>query len=717
MASTGAKFPTSGTTADRASATAWTNPGFITADDTSYATAAVPTDYLIATGYDFSSIPNGSVIQGVTVVVNASESGSGLSDYVPQLCSAATPTLIGSAKTAISLNGTTQTSNTSGSSSDVWGASLTAAIVKNSGFGAVIWSTDTTNTLSVDYITIDITYEAPFVITPGSGTLRTVGQLQVTVAVTVDTTTVSPTVGTVLLVGQQPAVSTPVLVAPSVGTILLVGQIPTVSTPVSVAPSVGTVLLVGKQPTVASQGWTVVVGTASAPTLATPDIVAALDWGRAPTVWTLRTVGQLQVTVTVTGGGADVTANPLVGTVLLVGNQPTVQTPVLTAPTVGTVLLVGQQPTVATPVVTAPTVGTVLLAGQQPTVQTPVLTAPAVGTVLLVGQQPTVGIGSNVSPGVGTVLLVGNQPTVQTPVVTSPAVGTVLLVGQQPVVGIGANTQPSTGTVLLVGQQPTVQTPVSVAPSVGTVLLVGKQPTVETPVLTAPAVGTVLLVGQQPNIAVTEHQAVAPSVGAVLLVGQQPTVQTPVVVAPTVGTVLTAGQQPTVGVGINAQPGSGTILLVGQQPTVSLAGDVIVVPGVGTVRFVGGLPTIVVSGAVSEERNAGGWPLALMAREQAARKRRLEEELEEDREREELADRLESVLVEDGSLTQARADLIRLRGLVAQYRSDDLPNKARRAVAFAERAQSEFSLRLAMRELRKVQEEEELAVLLVMALD
>lgn len=95
----------------------------------------------------------------------------------------------------------------------------------------------------------------------------------------------------------------------------------------------------------------------------------------------------------------------------------------------------------------------------------------------------------------------------------------------------------------------------------------------------------------------------------------------------------------------------------------------------------------------------------------------LKKELREEQEREELADRLERVLVQEKSLTQAEADLIRLRGLAAEYRSIDLPNRARRALAFAERAQSELSLKLAMREMRKVEEEEEMALFLLMTLD
>lgn len=118
---------------------------------------------------------------------------------------------------------------------------------------------------------------------------------------------------------------------------------------------------------------------------------------------------------------------------------------------------------------------------------------------------------------------------------------------------------------------------------------------------------------------------------------------------------------------------------------------------------------------VEAAQPSGGWPIYAYSR-----KRKLAElrrELEEEQEREELAERLERTLVDDGSLTQAQADLIRLRGVVAQYGRDDLTNRARRAIAFAERAQNDFSYQLAMREMRRLGEEEELAVLLLMALD
>ena len=54
-----------------------------------------------------------------------------------------TPTLIGSAKSPVTVNGTTPTVSSNGGTSDLWGATLTPAIVNAAGFGVAIWSTDT----------------------------------------------------------------------------------------------------------------------------------------------------------------------------------------------------------------------------------------------------------------------------------------------------------------------------------------------------------------------------------------------------------------------------------------------------------------------------------------------------------------------------------------------------------------------------------------------
>ncbi len=160
MASTGDFFPSSGTSVDRAGSTAWTNPGNVVSNNTTDTTAAVPTDYLVCTNFTFS-VPTGATILGVTVKVEASETGSGTTDYIPQLISDATPTLIGSAKGAVAVSGTGKVVSTNGSASDVWGATLTPAIVNGTGFGVAIWSTDTTNTLEIDYVTMAVEYTGP----------------------------------------------------------------------------------------------------------------------------------------------------------------------------------------------------------------------------------------------------------------------------------------------------------------------------------------------------------------------------------------------------------------------------------------------------------------------------------------------------------------------------------------------------------------------------
>jgi hypothetical protein len=157
MSTAGPNLAGAGASVDRASATAWTTPGNITADDASTASAAVPTDYLVASSFGFS-IPPGANILGVTVEVQAHETGTGSSNYVVQLHSATTPTLIGSSKNSATVTGTTPTTQSFGGASDPWGASLTPTIVNDTGFGVSLWSTDTTNTLLVDFIRITIEY-------------------------------------------------------------------------------------------------------------------------------------------------------------------------------------------------------------------------------------------------------------------------------------------------------------------------------------------------------------------------------------------------------------------------------------------------------------------------------------------------------------------------------------------------------------------------------
>lgn len=160
MASTtGEQYPGTAATVDRSGNTTWDSPTRVTANNGSDTVAETPTDYLVCSNFGFA-IPTDDTILGVIVRVHIGEAGSGGSEFVPQLISAATPTLIGSAKSAVTVSGSTKTLKISGNGGDVWGATLTPAIVNNSGFGVALWSDDSSNDLEINYVTLEVFHES-----------------------------------------------------------------------------------------------------------------------------------------------------------------------------------------------------------------------------------------------------------------------------------------------------------------------------------------------------------------------------------------------------------------------------------------------------------------------------------------------------------------------------------------------------------------------------
>lgn len=120
-------------------------------------------------------------------------------------------------------------------------------------------------------------------------------------------------------------------------------------------------------------------------------------------------------------------------------------------------------------------------------------------------------------------------------------------------------------------------------------------------------------------------------------------------------------------------------------------------------------------------RRGGGWAHYFRAEQAALRRkhlRALAEEAEEASEREALAEALETALIADGTATQGDVDRLRLDQIAALYTDRTLlDRRAQRALAYAERSRTELATRLALRELQRQQEDEELAVLLVLAID
>ena len=163
MPNTGNVFAGTGESVDRAGLTAWTSPTAIVSDNATDATCnATGSDYLVARNFDFSTIPNDATIAGVLVRVEASEHSAGTEALLAQLQDE-TATLAGASKAQANegaISGTAKAVYTYGSTSDVWSATLTPAIVKDADFGVRFWFT-TAHDVRIDYVTMAIEYTVP----------------------------------------------------------------------------------------------------------------------------------------------------------------------------------------------------------------------------------------------------------------------------------------------------------------------------------------------------------------------------------------------------------------------------------------------------------------------------------------------------------------------------------------------------------------------------
>jgi hypothetical protein len=162
MANTGNVFVGTGESVDKGlGESTWGTPGNIVSDNGSDATitsGSSGSDYLVGRNCGFS-IPTGATINGVLVRVEASESAGGSEALLAQLQDA-TAALVGTNKTNTNegnITGTAKAVYTFGSTSDVWGASLTPAIVNDPDFGVRLWFA-TSHTMQIDYVTIAIEY-------------------------------------------------------------------------------------------------------------------------------------------------------------------------------------------------------------------------------------------------------------------------------------------------------------------------------------------------------------------------------------------------------------------------------------------------------------------------------------------------------------------------------------------------------------------------------
>jgi hypothetical protein len=136
-------------------------------------------------------------------------------------------------------------------------------------------------------------------------------------------------------------------------------------------------------------------------------------------------------------------------------------------------------------------------------------------------------------------------------------------------------------------------------------------------------------------------------------------------------------------------------------------------------QLVGGYADLIVT-VPQDEQASGGWAEAFRREQEGYRRQAARRRAEEEREREAALAReiaaLEQHLVEQGALAKVSPDTELLRLSDTARDMAELPRRAMRALAYAERARTEAAVALAQRELARAMEEEELAVLMALAM-
>lgn len=159
MANTGPKIAGSGTNVSRGF-TAWANPSRITVDQgnaTSSNSASIGStgvggsDYLVGSSFGFA-VPSGSTIDGVVFETRQLGTVAAVNVQLQDDYAA----LTGSSK-SYTASGASSIKSL-GSSSDVWGATLTPTIVNDPDFGVRIWNTLTGNAMRLDAVWLTVYY-------------------------------------------------------------------------------------------------------------------------------------------------------------------------------------------------------------------------------------------------------------------------------------------------------------------------------------------------------------------------------------------------------------------------------------------------------------------------------------------------------------------------------------------------------------------------------
>lgn len=172
VANTGIKAAGAGANTTGVGTKAWTNPvNILTSNDVR---ASVELSGAISNWLRSSShgivLPSGAIPRGIEVSIEKKRSAAGESTITEAVKLAVGGVVSGSTRGASSIWPSIEATEKVGSSTDLWGLSLTKAQVENSGFGAAInasFAAPPGTNAEVDFMGINVYYVAPATVTNG----------------------------------------------------------------------------------------------------------------------------------------------------------------------------------------------------------------------------------------------------------------------------------------------------------------------------------------------------------------------------------------------------------------------------------------------------------------------------------------------------------------------------------------------------------------------
>jgi len=144
----------------------WVNPGNVTSSNNVYAVATLNaynlSNQLKVTAFDFSAIPSGSTIDGVTIFVECKASTS---FYAVSTCRVVVGDVVTGTPKGVYINSATDATLTYGGPTDLHGLVLTRDQVAASNFGFVFYCENTDSEgmviVSVDSVSMTVNYTSP----------------------------------------------------------------------------------------------------------------------------------------------------------------------------------------------------------------------------------------------------------------------------------------------------------------------------------------------------------------------------------------------------------------------------------------------------------------------------------------------------------------------------------------------------------------------------